>query len=114
MDYWHGGFDKAQLQSLSQQMDEVVDYLSNSRDQMVINKAMDYPVIRQLLTYHPTGSRWLGTVLAALLPVGLAGYAVGVRHQANLKRDISHAITVCDQMTAILNGTYDREMEYDV
>ena len=114
MDYWHGGFDKAKLQSLSQQMDDVVDYLSNSRDQMVINKAMDYPVIRQLLTYHPTRSRWLGTVLAALLPVGLAGYAVGVRHQANLKRDISHAITVCDQMTAILNGTYDREMEYDV
>ena len=114
MEYWRNGYDKTQLRALAQQIDDVVDYLSNSRDQMVINKAMDYPVIRQLLTYHPTNYQWLGTTLAALLPLGLPGYAVGLRHQANLKRDIAHTATVCDQMTAILNGNYDREMEYDV
>ena len=50
IDYWQQGYDKATIKTLSEQVDHVVDYLSNSRDQMVLNKAMDYPVIRQLLT----------------------------------------------------------------
>ncbi len=113
LEYWRNGYDKGLLRSLAQQMDEVVDYLGNSRDQMVINKAMDYPVIRQLLTYHPTNYKHLGTAIAVLFPIGLLGYAVGLRHQRNLKRDIAHAVTVCDQMIGILTGNYDREMEYN-
>ena len=112
MDYWQQGYDKKSIKSLSLQVDEVVDYLSNSRDQMVLNKAMDYPVIRQLLTYQPTDNKKLGTALAALFPLGLPAWLVGLRHQKNLKRDISLTIKTCDQMVAIFNGEYSREMEY--
>jgi lipopolysaccharide export system permease protein len=112
MDYWQQGYDKKSIKSLSLQVDEVVDYLSNSRDQMVLNKAMDYPVIRQLLTYQSTDNKKLGTALAALFPLGLPAWLVGLRHQKNLKRDISLTIKTCDQMVAIFNGEYSREMEY--
>ena len=112
LDYWQHGCDKNAIKALSQQVDNVVDYLSNSRDQMVLNKAMDYPVIRQLLTYQPTSNKTVGTALAALFPIGLPAWLVGTRHQKNLKRDIQLTIKTCDQMVAIFNGEYDREMEY--
>lgn len=113
MDYWQQGYDKTAIKALSEQVDHVVDYLSNSRDQMILNKAMDFPVIRQLLTYCPVGNKTVGTVFAALFPIGLPAWLVGLRHQKNLKRDISLTIKTCDQLVAILNGEYNREMEYN-
>jgi len=112
LDYWQQGYDKTAIKALAEQVDGVVDYLSNSRDQMVLNKAMDFPVIRQLLTYHPTTSKTVGTVLAALFPIGLPAWLVGLRHQKNLKRDIQLTIKTCDQLVAIYHGEYNREAEY--
>ncbi len=112
IDYWQQGYDKVAIKALSEEVDRVVDYLSNSRDQMVLNKAMDYPVIRQLLTYHPVSNRGIGSVMAALFPVGLPMWLIGLRHQSNLKRDVRLTIRTCDQLVAIFNGEYSREMEY--
>ncbi len=114
LDYWRKGYDKTSIKALAEQVDDVVDYLSNSRDQMVLNKAMDYPVIRQLLTYGPNQSAKVGTLIAALFPIALPLWLVGLRHQKNLKRDVSLTIRTCDQLVAIFNGEYDREMEYTV
>lgn len=112
IDYLQQGYDKNAIKALALQVDDVVDYLSNSRDQMVLNKAMDYPVIRQLLTYQPTTNKTLGTVLAALFPIGLPLWLIGTRHQKNLKRDVSQTAKTSDQLVAIFNGEYDREKEY--
>ena len=114
IDYCRQGYDKSAIKALAEQVDSVVDYMSNSRDQMVLNKAMDFPVIRQLLTYCPTGNKNLGTALAALFPIGLPLWLVGLRHQKNLKRDVNQTIKTCDQLVAIFNGEYSREMEYNV
>jgi lipopolysaccharide export system permease protein len=114
IDYCRQGYDKSAIKALAEQVDSVVDYMSNSRDQMVLNKAMDFPIIRQLLTYCPTGNKNLGTALAALFPIGLPLWLVGLRHQKNLKRDVSQTIKTCDQLVAIFNGEYSREMEYSV
>ncbi len=112
IDYWQQGYDKAAIKTLAEQVDNVVDYLSNSRDQMILNKAMDYPVIRQLMTYQPVTNKKLGTGLAALLPLSLPLWLIGLRHQKNLKRDIRQTIKTSDQLVAIFNGEYNREMEY--
>lgn len=112
IDYWQQGYDKNAIKSLAGHVDTVVDYLSNSRDQMILNKAMDYPVIRQLLTYHPIENRTIGTAIAILFPVGIPMWLIGLRHQNNLKRDLQLTIKTCDQMVAIFKGEYSREMEY--
>lgn len=102
MRYWMYGYDKASLRAIAEQTDGVVDYLSNSRSQLVLNKAMDFPVIRQLLTYHPTNYPWVGAVLAAIFPVSIPFYIIGVRHQANLKADVALVAKVCDELQALL------------
>lgn len=113
LDYWRYGYNKAQLKELSCMIDNLADYLSNSRDQMIINKTMDYPIIRNLMTYHPCPNAKLGMSIAILFPIGLPIYLIGIRHQRNLKHDIELTCRVCDQLVAIFNGEYTREMEYN-
>ena len=108
--YLQEGYDKQQLKALSTEIEDVVDYLSNFRDQQVLNKAMDFPIIRQMLTYHITNYKHVGTALAVLFPVGLTLYAVGMRHQSNLKKEVSLASNVCDEMTQILEDVNENEL----
>ena len=100
--YLKEGYDKTMLNELKDEMEQVVDYLSNSRNQLLLNKAMDFPILRQLLTYHVTNYKQVGTALAVIFPVGLPLYLVGVRHQSNLKKELRTSLHVCDEITAII------------
>ena len=102
--YLQQGYDKTMLNALAAEIDDVVDYLSNSRNQLLLNKAMDFPIMRGLLTYHITNYKHVGTALAVVFPVGLPLYLVGTRHQANLKREIKVAQRVCDEITQIITS----------
>ena len=63
---------------------------------------MDFPIVRQLLTYHVTNYKQVGTALAVLFPVGVPLYLVGTRHQSNLKKELQNAVRVCDEITDII------------
>ena len=101
--YWTRGYDKTALRSLRDKLEAVVSYLGNSDSQLVINKLMDYPYIRQLLVYHPTNYPKVGIALAVLLPIGLAGYIAGTRYQRNLKRDLRTVRKVNAELIEMLN-----------
>ena len=103
LDYFSKGYDKQQLNALSESIESAVDYLANSREKIVLNKTMDYPVVRRLLTYHITNYPKLGYAIAALLPLSIPIYIIGTRHQANLRNDVSTAIKVSDELIALLN-----------
>ena len=107
--YFQNGYDKQQLDSLSQEIESVVDYLSNSRDQLLLNKAMDFPILRKMLTYHITNYKHVGTALAVLFPIGVPLYLVGTWHQTNLKKEVATASKVCDEITQILNSNQEDE-----
>lgn len=104
IEYWTRGYDKKQLQAIADSINALADYLANSRDQQVINKTMDLPVIRQLLTYSPCHNKYLGYLLAALLPVSLPVYLIAMRHQRNLRNEIKTAIRVGEELTELLKN----------
>ena len=103
--YWTAGYDKKLLGALQTQVESVVEYMGNSREKLVINKTMDFPIIRQLLSYKPTGNKALGYALAALLPLSLPLYMVGTRHQKNLKNEIKITARVCDELTEMMKDS---------
>lgn len=103
--YWTAGYDKKLLGALQAQVESVVEYMGNSREKLVINKTMDFPIIRQLLSYKPTGNNVLGYALAALLPLSLPLYLVGTRHQKNLKNEIKITARVCDELTEMMKDS---------
>lgn len=114
LEYWQQGFDRDLLTQLTKELDDTVDYLSNSRNQLVLNKAMDFPVVRNLLTYHPVPNSKAGMAIAILLPIGIAGYLVGIRHQNNLRREIDTSRKVCEELITILNSGNEKTDEINV
>lgn len=52
--YWEEGYDRKLINELSAQLEETVEYMSNSKSRLIINKLMDFPVLRSLFFYHPT------------------------------------------------------------
>ncbi len=103
--YWRDGYDRLTLHSLRDEMEEIIDRLSNSRDKMVIMKLMDYPVIRSLWFIQPATTRWFGTLMSILFPIGIPIWIIGRSTQSRLRHELSTVASVSSQLiTLIENG----------
>lgn len=102
LQYWKVGYSRKSIYALSDELEGVVTYLSNSNDILVINKLMDYPIIRRLFFYHPTNYNWLAWIAIILFPIGITGYLIGLKHQEFLKRDVRVVLNVSDELISIL------------
>ena len=100
--YWTRGYSRAEIDNIITKMESVVEYLENSRSQLVINKVMDYPCLRRLLFYYPVSNAKAGIAIAAIFPIGLIGYFIGIKCQNGLKRDMKTSLKVCDELISIL------------
>ena len=101
--YWMQGYDLKRLEEISTTLDEDVDYMTDCRDQMAVNKLMDYPVIRKLWLYRPARRKWIGEVCMVLFPFGLPVYLAGINAQRNLKKELEKVSEVSDAIIARLN-----------
>ncbi|MBQ9076768.1 MAG: LptF/LptG family permease [Muribaculaceae bacterium] len=101
--YWTEGFSRHDIHAISSELERTVEYLSNSRDKLVINKLCDYPVIRSLWLYHPTNYRWVGWLCAILVPVGIPVYLMGIKSQKQLKHEINGVIGVSSEVESLLS-----------
>ena len=103
MQYWTTGYDRYSLARLRDEADSVVDYLSNSREKMVILKLKDMPVLRNAWLISPGNPRWLGVALACLFPAGLPLWLYGRHLQEELMRDIEGTVRVSNELETLLN-----------
>ncbi|MGM9804425.1 MAG: LptF/LptG family permease [Muribaculaceae bacterium] len=96
------GYDRHAIDDIITQLEGVVDYLSNSRSQLVINKAMDFPILRNSWIYGANANKRIGLALAVLVPVGLPLYLIGASNQKTFKNELKTVSRVCDQMIALI------------
>ena len=96
------GYDKSDIMELGAQVNDLVDYVSNSNSQIVISKLMDYPVLRNLWVYRPVLSKKWGYLLAALFPIGLLLYWVGSYQQRLLRNEVEGIIHTNEELCAQL------------
>ncbi|MBD5244332.1 MAG: YjgP/YjgQ family permease [Barnesiella sp.] len=101
--YWLKGYDRGALRSLSVEEEKVVEYLSNSRDKMVILKLMDFPILRSLWLYHPTGLKWVGWAAIVVFPVGVPLWLAGRSVQSHLRKEIEMIIKVAGETSALID-----------
>lgn len=88
LSYWkQGGRDRA-AESLADEMDTIIDELSNSDQNLILNKLMDYPVINgyNQLTAQIDGKA--GLALGLFLPIGLPIYLLATYQRKLLNHDI--------------------------
>lgn len=96
--YWQEGMDSVELKRISSELEETVLYLSNSDKQLVINKLMDFPVLRSLFLYRPVNNRIVSVAIMLIFPIGLLGYFFGIRCQKQLKKDISAIVAISEEL----------------
>ncbi len=106
--YWRKGVDMKLLDRLRNETESFVEYATNTRSQLVILKLMDYPVLRRSFFYSPCrGNEKAGLVAAALLPLSVPVYLIGLYEQKDLKRELE----VIRKTNAEIKILVERDME---
>lgn len=100
--YWLRGYNRKNLKKLRSEMESVIEYMSNSRDKLVIHKMMDYPIVRSLWLYHPTNYALTAWAAIVLFPFGLPVYFVGIRQLRILRDELHKIIKVSSELTDML------------
>lgn len=103
IDYWLNGYSREELKSFAAQEEATVDYLSNSRNKMVILKLMDFPILRSLWLYHPTGLRWVSLAAIACFPIGLPLWIAGRSAQSRLRNELTAIMKAAKEIDELIN-----------
>lgn len=100
--YWMKGYDRSAILKIREEMEADVDYLSNSRDKMIVLKLMDFPVIRVLWFQQPSRNIWLSRIMIALFPIGVPVWLYGCKSLADLRHELDNVIKVARDLRTMI------------
>lgn len=100
--YWTKGYDMNEVGEISDTLEADVDYLTDCRKPLAVNRLVDYPVVRRLWLYRPASRVWIGRICMWVFPVGVPVYLLGIRAQRNLKREMRKIADVSRSISEII------------
>lgn len=100
--YWLKGYDRDELHSLRDELEGDVEYISNSREKMVVLKLMDMPILRSLWFHEPSRRKWLSWSMMVLFPIGLPIWLYGRKTQHQLRDELASVIKVSDELITLI------------
>lgn len=102
--YWLKGYDINTVRSIRDELEDDVEYLSNSRDRQVILKLMDLPVVRVMWLLQPGRPRFVGLLFAILFPIGVPVWFYGRKLIKSVARELDTVNTVSGQILQLLSN----------
>lgn len=106
--YWMQGIDRDEISGFVDRLEGTVEYMSNSRDKIVINKLMDYPVIRRMWFHQPSYGKWMSYVAMIVFPVGLPVYLIGLHCHKKLLKEVAAVANVTREIQTQLKKQLDK------
>lgn len=106
--YWMRGINRDEISTLVEQIEDTVEYMSNSRDKIVLNKLMDYPIIRRLWFHQPSYGKWMSYAAMIVFPVGLPVYLIGMHCRKRLLKDVAAVANVTREIQTQLKKQLDK------
>lgn len=103
--YWMQGIDRDEISGFVDRLEGTVEYMSNSRDKIVINKLMDYPVIRRMWFHQPSYGKWMSYAAMIVFPVGLPVYLIGLHCHKKLLKEVAAVANVTREIQTQLKKT---------
>jgi lipopolysaccharide export system permease protein len=100
--FWkQGGIDN-NAKNISDEIENVVKKLENSDQNLVLNKTMDLPVIKnyQLANFNIIPK--IGIFLEIFFPIGIIIYMIAIYRRKLLKQDIRSTTKVCDEIKEMI------------
>lgn len=104
LQYWIKGYNAINLHTIRAELEQMVDYLSNSRERLVILKLMELPELLSLRFYHPSSNKLLSWAFIILFPIGIPVYIIGVRQQRHLREQLEHILTTDKELISLLES----------
>ena len=77
-----------EIEQISVELENVIEDLSNTRDNMVLHQINQYPVLMVKAHTRPFERRWLNIAVAVIVPLGLFFYFRMWRFRVRLLRDL--------------------------
>ena len=102
--YWLKGVSRAEVLALDEMLESSITYLSNSKDQLIINKISQFPFLKKRWICQPSTNKIISWMGILLIPIGLPMYLVGLKCQSALKRDVKMVLMVGTQVVEILEN----------
>lgn len=97
-----------EVERISNELEKVIDDLTNTRDKVVLNELNNYPVLAVKAHTRPFEHKWLNIVSAIIIPLGLFFYLRMWRFRIRLLRDLRQIVqtndAVTEQITIIIHS----------
>lgn len=97
-----------EVERFSNELEKVIDDLTNTRDKVILNELNNYPVLAVKAHTRPFEHKWLNIVSAIIIPLGLFFYLRMWRFRIRLLRDLRQIVQtnekVTEQITKIVHS----------
>ena len=80
-----------------------MEYLSNSREKLVVLKLMDMPILRSLWFQQPSRRTWLSRLMIVLFPAGVPVWLYGRKTQTDLRAELATVNKVADELIKLID-----------
>lgn len=88
-----------EVERISNELEKVIDDLTNTRDKALLNELNNYPVLAVKAHTRPFEHKWLNIVSAIIIPLGLFFYLRMWRFRIRLLRDLKQIVQTNDAVT---------------
>ena len=85
--YFPGGDDQ-QIKNINAELEEVIEDLSNTKDNVILNELNNYPVMATHAHTRPFRNKWLNVATGITIPLGIFFYLRMCRFRLRLMRDL--------------------------
>ena len=100
--FWKEGGHDHTAQKLAREMDDIIENLSNSDQNLVLNKLMDYPIISGYNKLNTKINGKMGLIIGIFLPVGLPIYLLATYQRKLLRHDIKTIEKTSEELIEII------------
>lgn len=101
--FWRSGGRNDAAIAISEQLEAIIEELSNSDRILVLNKLMDYPIVSSPNILGDKVSGKVGLMLAILLPIGIPVFLIAVYRMKLLNNDVRTIRRVNRELTQIIH-----------
>ena len=103
-EFWNQYSLSKEINITGEYLDSTVEYLSDCRDNNVVDKLSDYPWIYDTFFLTPTHPRWIADILKWLMPIGYIIYLVSLKKRKELIKTLDSTIALSKELAGILSG----------
>lgn len=96
--------DDRHIENINEQLNEVIDDLSNTKDKVVIAELNNYPVIATHAHTRPFRRKWMNIATGLILPAGIFFYLRMWRFRLRLYRDLKAVRNTNDRIIARISA----------